>query len=94
VLTKKQFAGRLWNRFPVCANIAETKACYQSGRQLNPNRILEVAMNAISAVLIQAVPETNTESHPIRTIALYCCLGLVASLCLAMSGLDLSVGLS
>jgi hypothetical protein len=50
-------------------------------------------MNAISAVLIQAVPETNTESHPIRTIALYCCLGLVVSLCLATSGLDVSVGL-
>ena len=51
-------------------------------------------MNAISTVLIDTTPETTAETHPIRTIALYCCLGLVASLCLAMSGLDLSVGLS
>jgi hypothetical protein len=55
---------------------------------------MEVAVNAISAVLVHAIPETNTETHPLRTIVLFCCLGLVASLCLAISGLDLGAGLS
>ena len=55
---------------------------------------MEVAVNAISTVLIDAIPETTTETHPIRTIALFCCLGLVASLCLAIAGFDLAAGLS
>jgi hypothetical protein len=55
---------------------------------------MELAMNAISTVLIHAIPETNTETHPLRTIALFCCLGLVASLCLAISGFDLGAGLT
>ena len=50
-------------------------------------------MNAISAVLIHAIPETDSEAHPLRTIVLFCCLGLVASLCLAISGFDLGAGL-
>jgi hypothetical protein len=54
---------------------------------------MEIAMNAISNVLIDAIPETDTKAHPVRTIALFCCLGLVASLCLATSGLDLGAGL-
>jgi hypothetical protein len=51
-------------------------------------------MNAISAVLVDAIPETTTEIHPIRTIALFCCLGLVASLCLAIAGFDLGASLT
>jgi hypothetical protein len=51
-------------------------------------------MNAISTVLIDTTPETTAETHPIRTIALFCCLGLVVSLCLAISGFDLGAGLS
>ncbi|HXL31569.1 MAG TPA: hypothetical protein VN968_20080 [Bradyrhizobium sp.] len=50
-------------------------------------------MNAISTFLIHAIPETNTEIHPLRTIVLFCCFGLVASLCLAISGYDLGAGL-
>jgi hypothetical protein len=54
---------------------------------------MELAMNAISTILIDAIPETDSEAHPLRTIVLFCCLGLVASLCLAVSGLDLGAGL-
>jgi hypothetical protein len=54
---------------------------------------MEVAMNAISNVLTHTIPETDTKAYPVLTIALFCCLGLVASLCLATSGLDLGVGL-
>jgi hypothetical protein len=50
-------------------------------------------MNAISTVFIHAIPETKTEIHPLRTIVLFCGLGLVASLCLAISGFDLGAGL-
>jgi hypothetical protein len=54
---------------------------------------MEIVMNAISNVLIHAIPDTDGKAYPVRTIALFCCLGLVASLCLAASGLDLGVGL-
>jgi hypothetical protein len=54
---------------------------------------MEVAMNAISNVLIHAIPETDSKAYPVRTIVLFCCLGLVASLCLATSGMDLGAGL-
>jgi hypothetical protein len=53
-------------------------------------------MNAISNVLPLAISETNAETHPIRTIVLFCCiglvtsLGLIASLGLATAGLDVS----
>jgi len=42
---------------------------------------------------MQAIPETKTETQPIRTIALFCCLGLVTSIFLAASGVDLGAGL-
>lgn len=51
-------------------------------------------MNAISTILFHAIPETKTETHPLGTIALFCCLGVVASLCLAISGFDLGAGLA
>jgi hypothetical protein len=54
---------------------------------------MELAMNAISTVFIHSIPETSTEIHPLRAIVLFCCLGLVASLCLAISGFDLGAGL-
>jgi hypothetical protein len=47
-------------------------------------------MNAISSVLSYAVPETSAEARPFRTIALFCSMGLVASLCLATSSIELS----
>ena len=51
-------------------------------------------MNAISNAQLLAIPETDAETYAIKTIALFCCVGLVVSLCLAISGLDLSLGLS
>jgi hypothetical protein len=50
-------------------------------------------MNAVSNVLVHAVSEPRTESSSFKTITLFCCLGLVASLLLATSGLDLGAGL-
>jgi hypothetical protein len=53
-------------------------------------------MNAISNVLPLAISSTNAESHPIKTIALFCCAGLLASLAvvaslgLATAGVDVS----
>jgi hypothetical protein len=49
-------------------------------------------MNAISNVLVHAVPEPVTESNSLKAIALFCGLGLVTSLFMAASGLDLGVG--
>jgi hypothetical protein len=49
-------------------------------------------MNAVSNVLISAVTGAETETGSFRVITLFCCLGLVASLFLAASGLDLGVG--
>jgi hypothetical protein len=51
-------------------------------------------MNAISNAVTLAISETKAEAHPIGTIALFCFLGLVISLCLAISGFDLAAGLS
>jgi hypothetical protein len=49
-------------------------------------------MNAISNVYVRAIPETQTSVHPLKTIALFCGLGLAASLCMATFGLDISAG--
>jgi hypothetical protein len=54
--------------------------------------ILEVAMTAISIVSMRSVSETQADDHSLKTIAQFCCLGLVASLCLATFGIDLSAG--
>jgi hypothetical protein len=49
-------------------------------------------MNAIAAVLMRAVPETQTDFGLPRAVVLFCAVGLLASLCLAIFGLDLSAG--
>ncbi|WP_291685940.1 hypothetical protein [Bradyrhizobium sp.] len=49
-------------------------------------------MNAISNVLPHAVTKARTDSNSFKTIMLFCCLGLVASLLLATAGVDLGVG--
>jgi hypothetical protein len=57
-------------------------------------------MNAISNVLPLAISRTDAESQPIRTMALFCCAGLLASLALiasldlATAGVDVSTYLS
>jgi hypothetical protein len=49
-------------------------------------------MNAISNILTQAGTEAKPETSSFKTIVLFCCLGLVASLLLVACGLDLGVG--
>jgi hypothetical protein len=55
-------------------------------------------MAAIARVLSRAFPETNAEIESLKTIALFCGVGLVVSLLLAattgldMSGMDMSAG--
>ena len=49
-------------------------------------------MNAVSNVLAHAVAEAKTETSSFKTITLFCCLGLVASLLLAAAGVDLGAG--
>lgn len=54
--------------------------------------MVEVAMNALSNVLAQAVTEAKTETNSFKTTVLFCCLGLIASLLLAATGVDVGVG--
>jgi hypothetical protein len=49
-------------------------------------------MNAISNVLTHAGTETKPETSSFKTIVLFCCLGLVASLLLVARGLGFGVG--
>lgn len=53
---------------------------------------MEGAMNAISEVSAQAVPETRTNVYILNVIAIICGIGVVVLVCLATSGLDMSVG--
>ena len=55
-------------------------------------QLVEIAMNAISNILTQAGTEAKPETSSFKTIVLFCCLGLVASLLLVACGLDLGVG--
>ena len=48
-------------------------------------------MNAISEVLTQAARETPT-NYVMHAVALICGLGVVVAVCVATSGLDMSVG--
>lgn len=43
-------------------------------------------------VFLPGIPETQTNVHPLKTIALFCGIGFAASLCMASFGLDISVG--
>jgi hypothetical protein len=49
-------------------------------------------MNAISNVYMRVTPEAQTDVHPLKTIALYCGIGLAAALCMTTFGLDISAG--
>jgi Na+/H+ antiporter NhaA len=49
-------------------------------------------MNTISNVYMRAIPETLTNVHPLKTIALFCGIGFAASLCIASFGLDIGAG--
>jgi hypothetical protein len=49
-------------------------------------------MAAIAKVLSRTLPATQTEVETLKTIALFCGIGLVVSLLLGISGLDISAG--
>jgi ribose/xylose/arabinose/galactoside ABC-type transport system permease subunit len=49
-------------------------------------------MKAISEVSTRAVSETQTNVNVLNVIGIICGLGVVVLVCLATSGLDLSVG--
>jgi hypothetical protein len=49
-------------------------------------------MKAISEVSTRAVSETQTNVYILNMIAMICGLGVVVFVCLATSGLDMSVG--
>jgi hypothetical protein len=47
-------------------------------------------MATLSMVSMRSVSETQADDHSLKTIVLFSCLGLVASLCLMTFGVDLS----
>jgi hypothetical protein len=49
-------------------------------------------MTTISIVSMRPVQEIRAQGDSLRTIALFCGFGLVASLCLMTFGIDLSAG--
>ena len=49
-------------------------------------------MTTISIASMGSVPETRADNHSLKTIVLFCCVGLAASLCLMTFGIDLSAG--
>jgi hypothetical protein len=60
-----------------------------TGSPLLRGSTLEGDMKAIPEVFTPAVPETN---YAMNVIAMICGLGIVVCVCLATSGLDMSVG--
>ena len=51
-------------------------------------------MNSIvEAVLKSTATEAQAEVQPLNVVALFCCVGLIASLCFAAFGFDVSGGL-
>ena len=49
-------------------------------------------MAAIAKVLSRAFPGTRIDVETLKTIAMFCGVGLVVSLLLALQGLDVSLG--
>jgi hypothetical protein len=49
-------------------------------------------MTTISIISIPSVTEARADDYSLKTIALFCCVGLVASLGLMTFGMDLSAG--
>ncbi len=53
-----------------------------------------IAMNTLVAnVLKSNAAEAQTDTRPFKTIVLFCCVGLLASLCMASLGFDVSGGI-
>jgi hypothetical protein len=58
-----------------------------------PNPDEEVAVNTVvTNVLKREAEKAHTDARPLNIIALFCGLGLLASLCLMSFGLDISAG--
>jgi hypothetical protein len=50
-------------------------------------------MNAIVAnILIREAAKAKADARPLRTVALFCGVGLLASLCVMSLGFDVSAG--
>jgi hypothetical protein len=68
----------------------ETKFAYQ-GR--GPVRIRGFAMNTIVAnVMKHEAARAGSPAHPFKIVAIFCGLGLLASLCMASFGFDIGTG--
>jgi hypothetical protein len=46
-------------------------------------------MTTISITSTTSISETRTEDGPLKTIVLFCCVGLIASFCRITFGIDL-----
>lgn len=53
---------------------------------------LGLGMAVISIVSMGSTIEARADEHSLKAIVRFCCLGLVASFCLATLGVDLSAG--
>jgi hypothetical protein len=49
-------------------------------------------MSTISVVSTPSTGAVHTDDRSSKSVALFCCIGLVVSLCLMMSGVDLGAG--
>jgi hypothetical protein len=67
----------------------ETNARYQSLVQTGWG----IAMNTIVAnVLMREAAKVQADARPFKLIALFCSVGLLASLCMASFGIDIGAG--
>lgn len=49
-------------------------------------------MSMISVASMNSIGAAQADDHSPKSVALFCCIGLVVSLCLIASGIDLSAG--
>jgi hypothetical protein len=50
-------------------------------------------MNTIVAnVLMRGAEKAKSDARPFKIVALFCCVGLIASLCMASLGFDVGAG--
>jgi hypothetical protein len=49
-------------------------------------------MSMISVVSTRSIGAVRDDDRSSKSVALFCCVGLVVSLCLIASGMDLSAG--
>jgi hypothetical protein len=63
-----------------------------AGKTYHRGQGFEDAMTAIAKMMSLAFPVSSVEAELLKAIAIFCGLGLLASICLASYGLDLSLG--